>query len=113
MSTCLALAIGMHIATAHHNEGKLNGINPGAYVHCDYVVAGAYINSLRSPSMYVAATYPLAYRIEAVVGLVSGYSKHVSPMAMLSIRMSDNYRVSFIPTVPNARGGLHISKEIW
>jgi len=111
MSTCLALAIGMHIATAHHNEGKLNGINPGAYVHCDYVVAGAYVNSLYKASIYIGATYPLAPGLEVLVGGVTGYAEPVSPLAMLSYKMKDGYRASFIPTVPNARGGLHISKE--
>jgi len=113
---CTALAIGYHIATAHDASPqyrlRANEANPGLYAQCDSVVIGAYYNTQRRASVYAGKAIRVAPSLELIVGGVTGYTyAPVTPMVMLSYRLSDGTRLSFIPTTPQNVGGLHLSKE--
>lgn len=112
---CTTLALGYHLATAHaavaEVRNRINEFNPGAYVQCDSLAAGAYMNTWGRLSVYGAKVVPLAPRTGLVLGAVTGYSRTLTPMAMLTYRLADGTRLSFIPSTPAALGGVHLSRE--
>jgi hypothetical protein len=109
---CASLAVGYHIATSHHANHRhdLNEFNPGLYVQCDSLVAGGFLNSLGKPSLYGAKAVEASRGLDLVLGVVTGYGG-VSPLLMVSYRMKDGTRLSWIPTTPMNVGGLHLSQE--
>lgn len=112
---CTTIALGYHLATAHaavaEVRNRINEFNPGAYVQCDTLVAGAYLNTWGKVSAYGAKEIRLVPRLSIVVGGATGYSRAVTPMAMLTYKMDDGTRLSFIPSTRANLGGLHVSRE--
>lgn len=112
MLTCLTLAIGLHLATDHGLAAghRFSDVNPGAYVRCDRNVVGVFHNSVRRNSAYVARLFPVSPNVDLAVGVATGYAKSASPLVALQFR-SGKYRMSFIPTTPMNRGGMHLTVE--
>ena len=66
---CSTIAIGLLLASHHFADYKYNNFNPGLAGQCDHIEAGAYYNSERRMSEFVA------YRGEWwTLGVVRGYN---------------------------------------
>jgi len=104
------VSIGMHIGTVHIPSYELNGFNPGVYVRTDKnFLAGAYYNSYRRPTVYVAWQSPELLRTSLVGGVATGYKQGevlqigmgLSALGGLSLRLfnanSATGRLLYIP----------------
>lgn len=114
MITITALAIGLHLGTYHFDRAAgYNEVNPGVYLRGESFTVGAYRNSERANSAYVA------YRALAVgpaslhVGAVTGYKRApVAPLAVAEFAVSKHARVVLIPPSPQGdKGGVHFALE--
>jgi hypothetical protein len=71
------LTLGLHLGTIHLNTPQhLNGINPGAYLRTEHSLqVGAYVNSVRRPTLYLAQSLEVVRGVDLVVGLATGYRR--------------------------------------
>jgi hypothetical protein len=122
-SALLPATVGLHLRSWHGHDpaGRWNNTNPGVYARWgNGATVGAYHNSQRRTSAYVGWTgdWPLTERISAgvTVGLISGYDRHVLPMAVPSVRVALGERTSLRTSLalnPRKSGAsaLHLSIE--
>lgn len=114
MSICAALALGIHLGTYHFDRNRgYEEFNPGAYVRCDNITAGAYRNSEGKPSVYAGYTgRPFAsIPLDVTVGGVTGYRRStVVPLLVPSVRIGDA-RLSLLLPLEKGGGGVHLSWE--
>lgn len=128
--------IGLHVASAHSKSG-FNNANLGAYyVHDSGATIGAYCNSeSRSPlfpqarpcqvSAYAGYTLTADVgpaRLSATVGVITGYARGTTPMALPSLSLAQGInvlgvdigkpRVAFIPRIDPKRGA-HVLHFMW
>lgn len=110
---CLSLILGLHLATYHFDRTHdFNEANFGGYVECEQVVGGAYYNSYRRVSPYLAYRWSFG-PVDVVTGAVGGYEHPIMPLVVPSIRLWDHWRVSLLPPVKQSeKGGVHLSWEI-
>ena len=109
---CCAIAtIGLHLGSAHlaplPDQPKFNNSNPGVYVEMtNHVVVGAFHNSLRPTTAYVAYNFELAHAGPVAFGVVlagaTGYPAApvvplVLPYARLPITPRAALRVGYLP----------------
>lgn len=99
---CLDLAaIGLHVASLHSKAGY-NDVNPGVYIESQCgIVAGAYYNSYRQPSVQIGwRGEPDRLPLFIEVGAVTGYPRHaVEAYAMGGVRLGP-LRIGAVPHVP-------------
>jgi hypothetical protein len=67
------LTVGVHTWSAHEPRGEYSNDNPGAYVRHGGWQVGAYRNSLRRPTVYVAAEVFGLGQVSVAVGAATGY----------------------------------------
>lgn len=108
--SCAALVLGLHLATAHVRT-DLQDFNPGAYLQCDHLQAGAYRNSIGRPTVY--AGYVLqAGPWQVLAGAATGYGQALRPVLVPSVQLGDGWRLHvLLPSGERKRGGLHLSWE--
>ena len=113
MLEACCLAWGVHLGTLHFDRStNYNEFNLGLYVRSGRWATGAYWNSHRKPSAYIAYAFPLSQRWSLHAGFVSGYNKTVMPVAALSYSLDGGLGVSLIPSSPKGgSGGVHLSYE--
>ena len=115
-----ALALGMHVATAHTRGGH-QGFNPGVYLRQPSgFTAGLYRNSCSAASAHVGWTWQTAdQRWALTAGAVTGYpAAPLLPVLVPSVRIGLpapgwDARLTLIPKPPRhgAGAGLHLSLE--
>ena len=118
-------SVGLHMASVHDQPG-FNNSNPGLYVmHQDAAgngpVIGAYYNSERHDSFYVAYTWRLAGNgrcsLDLAGGAITGYD--IAPLAPLLVPSAAcavvggiSARLSFVPLIKrDGAAVLHLSLE--
>lgn len=108
---CASLAVGLHLATYHFKrDAEYQEFNPGVYVTCDSVTGGVYQNSENRVSAYAAYNFQHG-PFTLSVGGVAGYRKYaVAPLVVPSVTYK-MLRVSLIPPLEKASGGVHFSLE--
>lgn len=108
--TCAALILGLHLATAHVRT-DLENVNPGAYVQCDNVQAGAYRNSIGRTTVY-AGYVVQAGPVDVLIGAATGYRQTLRPVFVPSVALPAGFRLSFLfPSGGGSRGGVHLAWE--
>lgn len=114
MLEACCLAWGIHIGTLHVGaRQKTNDFNPGLYMRSGRWQAGAYWNSERRGSLYVAYHFPLSQRVSLSTGLVTGYARStVSPAVVLTYSFDNGVRLVGIPPTPKTAGGLHLAYQL-
>jgi hypothetical protein len=109
-----AVTIGVHLGTYHFDRNRgYNEFNPGVYVRDESWTAGAYHNSERSNSAYLAYRAATFGPVSVHVGAVTGYKRSpVSPMVVAEYAVSERMRLVWIPPSPDGnKGGLHLAAE--
>jgi hypothetical protein len=108
--------VGVHVGSVHFPQQDFNNVNPGIYLAGSinnvpvlpdgrYVV-GAYYNSIKRGSLYVAYVYPICDWADVTVGLITGYNregdvaKPVMPMVVPSVHF---------PIFGDFRGRVHFA----
>lgn len=108
--TCAALILGLHLATAHVRT-DLQDFNPGAYVQCDNVQAGAYRNSIGRNTVYAGYVARLG-DVNLLIGAATGYRQTLRPVFVPSVALGGGFRASVIfPSGGASRGGVHLAWE--
>lgn len=95
-SDLLPAVVGVHVASAHTEQGY-NGVNPGLYARWDSgLTAGAYYNSERKLTVYGGWTWTDKQdRFSVTFGAASGYkAARVLPIIVPSVRLGLNEEVS-------------------
>ncbi|MDE2202698.1 MAG: hypothetical protein KGJ38_08220 [Burkholderiaceae bacterium] len=111
--TCGALVLGLHLATAHFDTSRRHhNVNPGGYVMCDNVVAGAYVNSHWRNSTYAGYVWHVG-RVDIVTGAITGYGRGgPAPLIAPSVLLGGHVRLTLLPPVKLSDwGGVHLSWE--
>lgn len=94
-------------------DRKFREDNAGlGYASPDGLLAGAYINSLDKPSVYVAKEFstdplklgPVDLRAAITAGLVTGYNKSVMPLLMPGVTGTVDGNTLALGYVPAVRG---------
>jgi hypothetical protein len=108
-----AISIGIHLGTYHVERDRgYNEWNPGIYVRGGDWTAGAYRNSERGNSAYVAYKALALGRASLHVGAVTGYKRGPGPLAVVEFAVGDNLKLIWIPPAPQAgKGGVHFAYE--
>jgi hypothetical protein len=108
-----AIAIGMHIGTIHLNRNRdYNERNLGVYARAERWQVGGYHNSHRKFSAYSAYAYAMTDRVEAHVGLATGYNSTVVPVLVFTYRLDNGLRIGLIPSSPKGgSGGIHFAYQ--
>ena len=114
MSALMACVIGMHVATYHvDRKANYNEANLGTYIECEGWTAGSYRNSEATDSTYGGYTAHWG-RFSVTTGLITGYSRGLTPMLIPSVRLTDHVRLAILPPVPKAKvdtSGIHLMVE--
>lgn len=111
---CDTTTTGAHLMTRHAANFRhdLRDVNPGLYAACDSIAAGVFANSVGRVSVYAAKQFYATPKLTLIVGGITGYkASPLMPMAMLSYKLDDGYRLSFFPSTKQNVGGLHLSKD--
>lgn len=107
---CDKLTVGAHVATYHFDRSlRYEEFNPGAYVMCDGLTAGAYRNSMDAASAYVGETFEMG-PVDITLGVVTGYGK-LAPLAVASVELGEGFRLAVFPTYNGNSGGVHLMKD--
>lgn len=107
---------GAHLGTYHFDRGQsYQEVNPGVYtIQTDPQgrrwIAGAYLNSIRRPSVYLGRVVSTG-RVDWALGGVTGYHLPVLPLIVPSVRFAGHWRASLLLPVDKHGGGLHLSYE--
>lgn len=118
--SCAAIALGLHLATAHFSGHGLDPIDPGVYVRTECgATAGAFRNSYGRLSTYAGWTWQTEGGLFALTaGAVTGYpAAKVMPLLVPSLRLEVvdglDARLSFLPKPMKCgtSAGLHLSLE--
>lgn len=124
MSILAPIIVGIHLTSVHYampensSQGDYNNVNPGIYARWESgLILGAYYNSNRATSIYVAKAFDLPIRkTEIIVGGITGYSrKPILPLIAVSYsrKFSEqiNYRITACPPSRISAGVIHFSIE--
>jgi hypothetical protein len=111
--------VGIHLGSRHwptHDKSgtRWNDVNPGVYFRwSNGITVGGYRNSERHNSFYAGWTWARAECGAALtLGVITGYSGGMMPMAIPSLCVFDHYRLTFLPRFdPKAASVLHLSIE--
>lgn len=101
------LTYGVHLGSYHSSPGY-NNVNPGVYVRTgNGLQVGAYYNSYKHPSVYVAKFVPLSRHVDFMYGLATGYPWPVAPVGALSVH-AGKVRVMYAPSLGNKLADSHV-----
>ena len=111
------IIFGLHLGSLHLGADgsrmkEYNDVNPGFYVRKGDWQGGLYHNSYHKPSAHLMRVFDLGNGFSAGLGGVTGYKYPITPVPVLSYKLSDMLRLTAMPSVDKGTlGALHLSAE--
>jgi hypothetical protein len=99
------IVLGLHLSSVHFPVHAQNNVNLGIYARVDGWQVGAYYNSIRRPTVYLAHTWEWG-PWSLAAGLGSGYQEKngngfsrgaLTPFAAPSYLFDNGFRVTVLP----------------